>query len=167
MQPSSRYYTRKSRRHRGLISGHSLPVQGAIALSVAGASRGTSAWGGRTGQCLALPTTPSLVMDRIAQLESFLDDDPDDAFTQFALAQEHLKQGDLNTAQEYFETLVAEQPDYVGTYYHLGKLYERRGAVEQAIETYEQGIEVARTQRDRKNLSELQDALMQAKGVGF
>lgn len=106
-------------------------------------------------------------MDRIAQLESFLDDDPDDAFTQFALAQEHLKQGDLDIAQEYFETLVAEQPDYVGTYYHLGKLYERRGAVEQAIETYEQGVDVARTQRDRKNLSELQDALMQAKGVGF
>lgn len=106
-------------------------------------------------------------MDRIAQLESFLEDDPDDAFTQFALAQEHLKRDNLDAAQSYFEQLVAEQPDYVGTYYHLGKLYERRGHVEQAIETYEQGIEVARAQRDRKNLSELQDALMQAKGVGF
>ena len=106
-------------------------------------------------------------MDRIAQLESFLEDDPDDAFTQFALAQEHLKRDDLDAAQSYFEQLVAEQPDYVGTYYHLGKLYERRGHVERAIETYEQGIEVARAQRDRKNLSELQDALMQAKGVGF
>jgi len=106
-------------------------------------------------------------MDRIAQLESFLEDDPDDAFTQFALAQEHLKQDDLDTAQMYFERLVEEQPEYVGTYYHLGKLYEQRNAVEQAIETYEQGIDIARKQRDRKNLSELQDALMQAKGVGF
>ncbi|MFO8231377.1 MAG: tetratricopeptide repeat protein [Longimonas sp.] len=106
-------------------------------------------------------------MDRIAQLESFLEEDPDDAFTQFALAREHLKQDDLDTAQAYFEQLVAQQPDYLGTYYHLGKLYERRGAVEQAIETYEQGIDIARKQRDRKNLSELQDALMQAKGVGF
>mgnify|MGYP006426182873 CR=1 FL=1 len=106
-------------------------------------------------------------MDRIAQLESFLEEDPDDAFTRFALAQEHLKQEDLDAAQSYFEALVDEQPDYVGTYYHLGKLYERRGHTEQAISTYEQGIEVARTQRDRKNLSELQDALLQAKGVGF
>lgn len=106
-------------------------------------------------------------MDRIAQLESFLEDDPDDAFTRFALAQEHLKQDDLDTAQAYFEELVENQPEYVGTYYHLGKLYERRDAVEQAIATYEKGIAVAREQRDRKNLSELQDALMQAKGVGF
>ncbi len=108
-----------------------------------------------------------LLMDRIAQLESFLEDDPDDAFTRFALAQEHLKQDDLDTAQAYFEELVEDQPEYVGTYYHLGKLYERRDAVEEAIATYEQGIAIAREQRDRKNLSELQDALMQAKGVGF
>ena len=131
-------------------------------------STGTSGSGIRKGDCTVyLEVNHSCSMDRIAQLESFLKEDPDDAFTQFALAQEHLKQGDLNTAQDYFETLVDEQPDYVGTYYHLGKLYEQRGSVEQAIEIYEQGIEVARTQRDQKNLSELQDALMQAKGVGF
>ncbi|MES3628574.1 MAG: tetratricopeptide repeat protein [Longimonas sp.] len=106
-------------------------------------------------------------MDRIAQLESFLEEDPDDPFTQFALAQEHLKQDDIDVAQQYFEGLVEEHPDYVGTYYHLGKLYERLGQTDTAIDTYEQGIEIARTQHDQKNLSELQDALMKAKGIGF
>ena len=106
-------------------------------------------------------------MDRLARLHEFLDDDPDDPFTRFALAQEYLKQDKVDTALSYFENLVDDHPDYVGTYYHLGKLYERLNRTDEAIATYEQGIEVAQKQRDRKNLSELQDALMQARGVGF
>jgi tetratricopeptide (TPR) repeat protein len=55
----------------------------------------------------------------------------------------------------------------VGTYYHLGKLYERLGRTDDAIDTYEQGIEVARAQKAQKDLSELQDAKLKAEGVGF
>jgi tetratricopeptide (TPR) repeat protein len=106
-------------------------------------------------------------MDRLAQLRQFLDEDPDDAFTRFALAQEHQKRGDAGRARALYEDLVADRPDYVGTYYHLGKLYEAQGETEAAQTIYERGIAVAREQRDTKNLSELQDALMQAKGIGF
>ncbi|WP_028566951.1 tetratricopeptide repeat protein [Salisaeta longa] len=106
-------------------------------------------------------------MDRIEQLEAFLAEDPDDTFTRFALAQEHLKQDAPERALAYFEDLVATDPGYVGTYYHLGKLYERMGRTEDAIATYEQGIEHARAQKQTKDLSELQDALLQAQGVGF
>ena len=106
-------------------------------------------------------------MDRLEKLKEFYEEDPDDAFTRFALAQEYLKRGDADKALEFFEDLVATDPDYVGTYYHLGKLYERLGRTDDAIETYEAGIDVAREQRSQKDLSELQDALMAAKGVGF
>ncbi len=106
-------------------------------------------------------------MDRLAHLQQFLEEDPDDAFTRFALAQEHQKRGDAERAQALYEALVAEQPGYVGTYYHLGKLYEAQGEAEAAQTIYERGIAVAREQRDTKNLSELQDALMQARGIGF
>ena len=106
-------------------------------------------------------------MDRLARLHEFLDEDPDDPFTRFALAQEYLKQDKTETALSYFEDLVADHPDYVGTYYHLGKLYERLGRTDEAIAIYEQGINVAQEQRDQKNMSELQDALMKARGVGF
>lgn len=106
-------------------------------------------------------------MDRLDQLLQFYEEDPDDAFTRFALAQEYLNRGHLDKAQVFFEELVDTDPDYVGTYYHLGKLYERLGHTEEAIATYEAGVEVAREQRAQKDLSELQDALLAARGVGF
>jgi len=106
-------------------------------------------------------------VDRLAQLQSFYEDDPEDPFTRFALAQEHLKNDNVEKALSFFEELVETDPDYVGTYYHLGKLYERLDRKDDALATYEQGIDVAREQKDQKNLSELQDAKLKAEGVGF
>jgi tetratricopeptide (TPR) repeat protein len=105
--------------------------------------------------------------DRLSKLLSFYEDDPEDPFTRFALAQEHLKHDNTDEALAFFEELVETDPDYVGTYYHLGKLYERLGRTDDALDTYEQGIEVARAQKEQKALSELQDAKLQAEGVGF
>jgi len=105
--------------------------------------------------------------DRLAQLRTFYEDDPEDPFTRFALAQEHLKQDNTEKALTFFEELVETDPDYVGTYYHLGKLYEQLGRTDDALDTYEQGIEVAREQKAQKDLSELQDAKLKAEGIGF
>ena len=106
-------------------------------------------------------------MDRLKHLLEFYEEDPDDAFTRFALAQEYLNRDKPEKAKAFFEELVETDPDYVGTYYHLGKLYEQLGRTDDAIATYEAGVEVAREQRAQKDLSELQDALLAAKGVGF
>lgn len=105
--------------------------------------------------------------DRLAQLQKFYEEDPEDPFTRFALAQEHLKHNNTEKALSFFEGLVETNPDYVGTYYHLGKLYERLGRTDDALSTYEQGIEVSREQNEQKSLSELQDAKLKAEGVGF
>lgn len=105
--------------------------------------------------------------DRLEKLLEFYDDDPTDNFVRFALAQEYLKHDDTEKALALFEELVDTDPDYVGTYYHLGKLYERLDRKEDALDIYEQGIDVAREQKDQKNLSELQDAKLKAEGVGF
>lgn len=106
-------------------------------------------------------------VDRLAQLQSYYEEDPDDPFTRFALAQEYLKKGETDQALSFFEELVDTDPDYVGTYYHLGKLYEKLDRHDDALDTYEQGIEVAREQNETKALSELQDAKLKAEGVGF
>ena len=105
--------------------------------------------------------------DRLSKLKEFYEEDPDDPFTRFALAQEHLKAENTDKALGLFEELVETDPDYVGTYYHLGKLYERLDRTDDAIDTYEQGIEVARAQKAQKDLSELQDAKLKAEGIGF
>lgn len=103
-------------------------------------------------------------MDRIQALREFLAEDPEDAFTRFALAAEYRKRGELDEARAFFEGLVADHPDYVGTYYHLGKLYEEVGRTDQAIETYRAGVHVAEVQRDHHARAELQSALLEAEG---
>ena len=105
--------------------------------------------------------------DRLAQLLAFHKQDPHDAFTRFAIAQEYVKQGKPEEALTFYRRLIDEQPEYTGTYYHLGKLYEQMGRTEEAIATYQQGIAACRAARNLKDLSELQDALLHAQGVGF
>jgi len=108
-----------------------------------------------------------MTQDRLTLLLAFYEQDPGDPFTRFALAREYLKQGNAEQALLFYEKLVAEQPDYTGTYYHLGKLYEVLGRKEEALDIYQQGIEAARRQRNQKDVSELQDALLQAQSIGF
>ncbi len=109
-----------------------------------------------------LPTT--MRQDRLEQLLAFYEEDPDDAFTRFAIAREYAKRSAPELALGFYEQLVADQPEYTGTYYHLGKLYEQLGRKDEAAATYGQGIEVCRRQRNFKDLSELQDALLQVQG---
>jgi Tfp pilus assembly protein PilF len=79
-------------------------------------------------------------MDRIAQLNAFLKNNPSDAFVQHALALEHIKIGDDATARTLFENVLAQNEDYVGSYYHLAKLLERIGARDEALAVYEKGL---------------------------
>ena len=106
-------------------------------------------------------------MDRLQALLQFYADDPDDAFTRFALATEYLKRGDEGQALAFFEGLVQDHPDYVGTYYHLAKLYERLERKDDAVRTYELGLEAARRTGDFHARAELQSALLEATGFGF
>ena len=105
-------------------------------------------------------------MNRLDQLLEFLREDPTDPFTRFALAAEYEKRGALDRALHCFEELRGDVPSYVGTYYHLGKLYERLGRLADAVETYEAGIEQANRAHDFHSRSELRSALDQVQGGG-
>jgi Tfp pilus assembly protein PilF len=98
-------------------------------------------------------------MSRIDQLKAFLADTPDDSFLQHALALEYIKLGDDAAARLLFEAVLLREPGYVGSYYHLGKLLERQGTLQSAMDIYRKGMEIARSVNDRHAYSELQGAL--------
>lgn len=100
----------------------------------------------------------AVMIDRIAQLKSFLAASPADPFLKHALALEFIKQEDDSTARQYFEDNLNRAPDYVATYYHLGRLLERSGSTEDAIKIYEQGMAVAKAAKDNHTYNELQAA---------
>ena len=77
----------------------------------------------------------------------------------FALAREFAKKGSSDEALRYYERLVGIAPDYTGTYYHLGKLYEQLGRKDDAIAIYQKGMEITLKKNDHHALSELQSAL--------
>jgi len=99
--------------------------------------------------------------NRLEQLNNFLKDSPGDAFIRFAIAKEYEGLGNLEKALTCYEELAGDTPDYVGTYYHLGKAYEIQEQPERAMETYRAGILVAKKQGDRHAANELQGAVEQ------
>ena len=106
-------------------------------------------------------------MDRLALLQDFLRDDPDDPFTRFALAQEHAKRGEADRALDLYRGLAEDRPDYVGTYYHLGALLRQLGRDGEARDVLRAGVQAATAAGDAHARAELQGALLEAEGLGF
>ena len=104
---------------------------------------------------------------RLAKLLEFLENDPNDSFILYALATEYNSLNDTEKAFSYYHKLVNEHPDFVGTYYHLGKLYEKESQKDKAIEIYQKGMLAARVKRDMHALSELQGAYNSAAGLDY
>jgi Tfp pilus assembly protein PilF len=100
-----------------------------------------------------------LSMDRIEKLKQFIAQNPLDHFSKHALAMEYVKLGDDQAARSLLESILAEEPGYIGSYYHLGKLWERIGDVEMAKQVYESGIDIARKLGDNHARGELMAAL--------
>ncbi len=98
-------------------------------------------------------------MPKIDQLKQFLVAQPTDAFLLHALALEYIKLGNDTDALNTFTTLLEHTPSYVGSYYHLGKLYERLQQVKLAIQAYENGMVHAKAQHENHAYSELRGSL--------
>ena len=104
---------------------------------------------------------------RLVKLLEFLESDPNDSFILYALATEYNTLNDIENAFKYYLVLINQHPDYVGTYYHLGKLYEKENQKDKAIAIYQKGMQTARTKRDMHALSELQGAYNSAAGLDY
>jgi predicted Zn-dependent protease len=100
-------------------------------------------------------------MERLEQLHQFLEQMPNDSFVKFALAKEYEQLDNAEKALEYYNDVRTNDPDYVGNYYHLGKLQEALKDMDGALKTYHEGIKIAEKVGDKHAWSELAEAKME------
>lgn len=93
-------------------------------------------------------------------IENMLETNPKDSFLHYAAALEHQKNGDMNGAIKIIQKIIKINPDYLASYYQLGKMLEQKGKTDEAISIYKAGKSVAKKQSDMKTLGELSEALM-------
>jgi tetratricopeptide (TPR) repeat protein len=94
-------------------------------------------------------------INRLERLLEFLENEPNDPFLIYALATEYLRLNNSEKALLFYLELTNKHTDYVGTYYHLGKLFEQMQQQNDALKIYEQGIAVAKKIKDQHALNEL------------
>lgn len=103
-------------------------------------------------------------ISRLDKLLEFFKSEPNDEFLKYALATEYLRLNEADKALFYYEDLITNHPGYIGTYYHLGKLYEALGRKDDAISTYLAGMNVTKEKRNNHAFSELQAVYREAIG---
>jgi len=106
-----------------------------------------------------IPLMTEVMMNRVEILKGFLEENSKDSFSRYALALEYVKLGQNDDAVREFETVKANDPDYVATYFQLGQLYQKLGKSHDAEKTFRTGITVAAKIGDEHTRSELEGAL--------
>ena len=81
-------------------------------------------------------------------------------FSRHALAMELIKLEQYPEALEAMIALLAVDENHSGTYYHLGKLLEKAGRIDEAIAVYEEGIQFCQRLAAHNDLRELKGALV-------
>jgi len=98
-------------------------------------------------------------MTRIDALMQFLEEDPGDSFSRYALAMEYVKLDRYEDAIAEYRKVIRNEPEYLATYYQLGKALEHQGLAAEAREAYNSGIAIAARRGDAHTRDELTSAL--------
>ena|SRR3989344_6260453 len=96
---------------------------------------------------------------RLKQIREMLEKEPNDDFLNYALAVELEASGNLKEAINQLQILLNRNPEYLGAYYKLGKLLEESGQGEKALKIYEDGLQLANKQNNKKAAGELSEAI--------
>jgi len=96
---------------------------------------------------------------RLEILEEMVAAKPEDSFSRYGLAQEHLRRGEPDKAVGQFLELLRVNPDYEAAYYHGGQALEKLGRLDGARQLYSRGVEAASRTGNQHARSELQAAL--------
>ena len=94
--------------------------------------------------------------ERLNQLLQFLQEDPNDPFNIYCLANEY-KNTDPSKALNYYQDLLLNHAQYLPTYYHAAELYINNDAIAEAEKVIANGIILAIEQNDQLALRELRN----------
>lgn len=101
-------------------------------------------------------------MSRKERLLKMLETQPTDAFLNFGLAMELLKEGDAAGAIERFNLVIRYDPDYTAAHHHKGNTLIAQGRTAEAAKILEEGIEAAQRIGNRhaeREMRELRESL--------
>ncbi|MBK7405621.1 MAG: tetratricopeptide repeat protein [Phycisphaerales bacterium] len=98
-------------------------------------------------------------MPSIEQLMQLLSRTPEDDFVLYALAIEHAKCGEHDSAITFFDRAIAADPSNAYHHFHKARSLEAIERIEEAKETLRTGLRVAKEHGDRKASSELRGYL--------
>lgn len=107
-----------------------------------------------------------IMNERIKKLLLYLEEDGNDPFVLYALANE-FKQYDLEKAKYYYDILLDKHENYVGTYYHAAALYDLMLEKEKAKQIYEKGLKIALDLNEHHAYNELKTSFNKFLGLDY
>lgn len=96
--------------------------------------------------------------NRLELLKKFLEENPDDPFTFYAIGLEYLKLNNIVMAVDSFQTCLIKDKCYLPVYYQLGKSLEKLNRQAESQKLYEEGMELAKKKKDHHTFNELSSA---------
>lgn len=105
-----------------------------------------------------------MAVNRRAQLEEFLQQNPNDAFARYGLAMELMRSGDSEAALAQFTQLQQQHPGYPAGFQQAGQLLLSLGRNSEAQALLQRGLQAAAIAGDRHAASEIQGLLDELAG---
>lgn len=96
---------------------------------------------------------------RLEQFKEFVEMDPSDTFSRYALAMEYMGAGKYAESLVQFREVLKLDPTYSAAYFQAAIASRKNDEIQQAREYLTQGIEVADKKGDRHACDEMKQAL--------
>jgi len=80
-------------------------------------------------------------------------------FLNYALGLEYLSEKNFTQAEQQFRKTIFLDENYLGAHYQLGKTLEHLARVHEALEAFNDGLNKAKQQKNRKSQNEFEEAI--------
>ena len=100
-----------------------------------------------------------MTSSRLEALMKFLEEDPTDPFTRYAIALEYASMQNFPAAIAKMQELLSLDPGYVPAYHQLGGFFKQIGEPNEAIRILEQGMQRAALAGERHAQGEMQELI--------